>query len=217
MKWTKMVFTGKISEENRAFVRFALKCKGMTQKKIMNELNISRSSFYRILRSLKTGNKQQVTDSKTSMWRPRKLSAHVQRLILRQLKYLRKHEGNFTVNRIMDPADQACKGVILCDQLETLNGDYMKGLVEREFGRMFWDSNNSNVKIVIEDGNPSQNAAQARAAWRRIGAKLTAIPPRSPDINPIENIFNIVKVILREDALRRNMTYKTFEDLSTCG
>lgn len=55
-----MVFTAKISEEARAFVRLARKYKGKKQKQIMEELNISRSSLYRILRGQKTGNHNEV-------------------------------------------------------------------------------------------------------------------------------------------------------------
>ena len=57
-------------------------------------------------------------------------------------------------------------------------------------------------KMFIQDGYPSQNSALARAGLRRVGAKLLAIPPRSPDLNPIENIFHIVQRILEADAIK---------------
>lgn len=326
-----MVFTGKIAEESRAFVRYAKKCKGMKQEDIMRELNISRSSVYRILKRLKKRNSDDVTKTKKPMGRPRKLSARVERLILRQIKDLRQQEGNFTIKRVMErsgvstaevscrtvqrmleshgyryvnarqkgilstkdfrnrfhfaknmkkkynsdfwtdkvaffldgvsfihkfnPADQAralkrkiwrkrneglapgctakgshCgtggrvakffvaisygKGVILCEQYDVLNGPYFKDLIEREFPRMFRVANKRGSKIFIQDGDPSQNSAPARAAWKRIGAKLISIPPRSPDINVIESLFHIVKVILREQALKRNITYETFAEFS---
>ncbi|XP_078364133.1 uncharacterized protein LOC144648463 [Oculina patagonica] len=92
------------------------------------------------------------------------------------------------------------KGVILCEEYDEMNGNYFKGLVEGEFKRMFKDSSKGGSKVFIQDGDPSQNSSLARAAWKRIG-----------DINCIENIFHIVKTIVRNNVLRMNITYKTFE------
>ena len=46
-----MVFKGKIDAETHAYVRFLVKFKGMSTKKISDEVKISRSSLYRILRA----------------------------------------------------------------------------------------------------------------------------------------------------------------------
>ena len=43
---------------------------------------------------------------------------------------------------------------------------------------------------------------------------LFRIPARSPDLNPIENIFNIVSAKLERDALRKQITHETFEQFS---
>ena len=93
---------GKIAEESRAFVRYAKEFKGIKQQDIMRELNISRSSVYRILKQLKKRNSDDETHTKKTIGRPRKLSAPVERLILRQIKYLRQQEGNFTIKRVME-------------------------------------------------------------------------------------------------------------------
>ena len=69
-----------------------------------------------------------------------------------------------------------------------MSGVYFKGLIEREFKRMFTDAKKGGSKLFIQDGDPSQNSFLARAAWKRIGAKLMPIPPRSGDINCIENL-----------------------------
>ena len=106
------------------------------------------------------------------------------------------------------------KGVILCEQYNSLNGEYFKTVIEREFQRMFRESQKAS-KLFIQDGDPSQNSAIARAAWKRAGAKLIAIPPRSPDLNPIENIFHIVKRILQVDAIKKNITFETYEQFSS--
>ena len=62
----------------------------------------------------------------------------------------------------------------------------------------------------MQDGDPRQNSALARSAWREIGAQLMSLPPRSGDIHCIESIFHIVKNNLRDDAMKKNITYETF-------
>ena len=106
------------------------------------------------------------------------------------------------------------KGVILCEQYETLNGRYFQSLVEREFPRMFTIADKEGRRFFLQDGDPSQNSALARAAWRKMGAKLLSIPPRSPDINCIENLFHIVKQLLEQDAIKYNITFETYEQFS---
>ena len=45
----------------------------------------------------------------------------------------------------------------------------------------------------------------------RIGARVFNIPPRSPDCNPIENVFNVVKQQLHQEALEREIAHEDFE------
>ena len=106
------------------------------------------------------------------------------------------------------------KGVILCEQYETLNGRYFQSLVEREFPRMFTIADKEGRRFFLQDGDPSQNSALARAAWRKMGAKLLSIPPRSPDINCVENLFHIVKQLLEQDAIKYNIMFETYEQFS---
>ena len=45
---------------------------------------------------------------------------------------------------------------------------------------------------------------------------MFSIPPRSPEINPIENFFHLVKKQLNRDALEQNITpqnYWQFSDI----
>ena len=48
-------------------------------------------------------------------------------------------------------------------------------------------------KVFVMDNDPCQNSKVAREALKDIGATLLRIPPPSPDLNTIENIFNNVK------------------------
>ena len=47
-----------------------------------------------------------------------------------------------------------------------------------------------------------------------VGCRMFAIPPPSPDINPIENIFHLVRRKLQGDALKNKITKETFAAFS---
>lgn len=79
---------------------------------------------------------------------------------------------------------------------------------------MFEKANKGDSKLWIQDGDPSQNCALARCSWLALGAELLSIPPRSPDINPIENFFKLVKDRLTKDAIANNITWESFPDFS---
>ena len=69
-------------------------------------------------------------------------------------------------------------------------------------------------KRFLQDGYPVQNSKKARQALDTVGAIKFTIPPRSPDFNPIENIFNFVKGELRTQGFEKNINYETFEQFS---
>mgnify|MGYP000341487742 FL=1 len=69
-------------------------------------------------------------------------------------------------------------------------------------------------KIIAQYNCPIQNCAKARRALASVKAKLFAIPPRSCDINPIENVFNLVKRELQRQAIKNNITYETYEQFA---
>ena len=58
----------------------------------------------------------------------------------------------------------------------------------------------------MQDGDPSQNSAAARQAMDNVGARLFDIPARSPDLNPIDNLFHLVARKLDNGALENNIT-----------
>ena len=100
-----MVFKGKIDPETRAYVRFLVKFKGMSTKKILDEVKISRSSLYRIVRAQTlNGQCQDRVVRKKVTGRPRKLSHREERLLLRSIPKLRKSDGKFTIKRLMQKA-----------------------------------------------------------------------------------------------------------------
>ena len=106
------------------------------------------------------------------------------------------------------------EGVVLCEQYTHLNGQYFKDFIKKEFPKAFKKAKKGRSKLWVQDGDPSQNSALALSAWLSIGAKLLPIPPRSPDLNPIENVFKLVKSRLAKDAIENNITRENFDEFS---
>ena len=105
------------------------------------------------------------------------------------------------------------RGITLCEEFKTkLNGKSFASFIRRHFPKCFKDSTNPSGKLFLQDGDPSQNSALAMSALGEIGGKKFAIPPRSPDMNPIENIFNIAKAGLRREAVTRGLTRETYSE-----
>ena len=104
------------------------------------------------------------------------------------------------------------KGVIKCEPYEGhVNGAMFSEFIRTHFNDMFRKSANPEGKLFLQDGDPSQNSALAHLAIDFVGGKLFQIPARSPDLNPIENIFHIVSKQLHNDAQQKNITKESFE------
>jgi transposase len=56
--------------------------------------------------------------------------------------------------------------------------------------------------IVIMDNLGSHKGEAVRAAIESVGASLLFLPPYSPDLNPIEQVFAKLKALLRKEAAR---------------
>ena len=68
--------------------------------------------------------------------------------------------------------------------------------------------------IVIMDNLGSHKGQAVRQAIRAVGAKLFFLPPYSPDLNPIEQVFAKLKTLLRKAAARTiEATWKTIGSL----
>ena len=103
------------------------------------------------------------------------------------------------------------KGVILAEQYEgQLNGQSFAEFVREQFPTLFERSSNPKGKLFLQDGDPSQNSRKAQEAMYQIGAKKFSIPARSPDLNPIENVFHNIKSKMRDDAFNKGITNETY-------
>lgn len=64
------------------------------------------------------------------------------------------------------------------------------------------------------NGCPCQNSKVSKKAIQNINAIGMAIPTRSSDLNPIENIFNQVSMILQNQVVEQNITKETLSEFS---
>ncbi len=100
------------------------------------------------------------------------------------------------------------KGVIACDQyFERLTGERFSEYVRLNFPQIFARSANAKAKRFLQDGDPARNSAE-------VGAFMFSIPPRSPDLNPIENLFHLISKKLENDALHLQIQSENFEQFS---
>jgi transposase len=104
------------------------------------------------------------------------------------------------------------KGVISCEPYDNImTGAFFAQFVDDHFADIF-DAADKETNLFIQDGDPCQNSAIACAAMKRVKAQLLKIPARSPDLNPIENVFHIAGKKLREDAISMNLSKETMPE-----
>ena len=107
--------------------------------------------------------------------------------------------------------------VILCEQYHgNINDEMFEQFILEHFNNTFEKSANPKQKLFLLDGDPSQNSKKAKVVLDSIAAEIFSIPPCSPDMNLIENIFNVTKEMLHADALNKNITKENFEEYLKC-
>ena len=87
-------------------------------------------------------------------------------------------------------------------------------MVHSEFPQAFEESANQKDKRLLMDGCPRQNSKVAVKAIEQVGGVIFSIPPRSPDINPIENFFHLINNCLRQEAIEKKIKRESFEEFS---
>jgi transposase len=78
-----------------------------------------------------------------------------------------------------------------------INGEWFRTYVEKVLAPTLRPGD-----IVILDNLSSHNVAGVRATIEARGARLLCLPPYSPDLNPIEQLFAKLKALLRKAAAR---------------
>ena len=316
-----MVFKKRVSDELRAYIKFK---KRTPVAELVRETGVSRPQIYRILKEPLQKVKKKVNKR---MGRTKKLSERDKRTILRQIRLLRREDGNWTIKRLMEssnvthvsqrtvtrllhqngykylqarkkgllsekdkkdrvkfarkmlknhdkdvwkndiafyldgvsfaykrnPQDQAkvpkgriwrkesegltqgctskgskCgtgantvkflvsisygRGVICCKRYEKMNGNFFASFVQENFDCLMARSG-KNSRMWIQDANvdsdPSQNSTVVKRALCTLNCPLLLIPPHSPDMNPIENIFNIIRKRIEWEAMKKRISKET--------
>ena len=105
------------------------------------------------------------------------------------------------------------RGVVLAKEYERMSGEYFSDFVRKNLSKLF--TCESEQKWFVMDNDPSQRSKAAKKAINETGATLFEIPPRSPDLNPIENLFHNVKSQLDKDALTRSIHHETWQQFKT--
>ena len=101
------------------------------------------------------------------------------------------------------------EGCVFCKQFRDgkPNGATFSAFAKSEFGPVFRKSNKGNK--FVQDGCPVMNSAAVKAAYAELGIEVISIPARSPDLNPVENVFNNVRRSLRQQAIRNRIVKET--------
>lgn len=86
-------------------------------------------------------------------------------------------------------------GLVICEAYDKLDGAFFAAFIKRVFPQAFLlcqSSSTSTGRLFLQDNDPSQTSKRALQAMKAINTAHLIIPPRSPDLNPIENIFACV-------------------------
>ena len=102
------------------------------------------------------------------------------------------------------------KGICYCKRYEKLSGTMFAEFIENNFIEIFKSSCNPAGNVFAQDGDPSQNSKAAKTALEKIGTVQFSKPPRSPDLNPIKNVFNLVEKKLGSDAVKHSISKETY-------
>ncbi len=63
------------------------------------------------------------------------------------------------------------------------------------------------------DNDPCQNSA--KATLKKLGVTMQPIPPRSPDLNPIENVFHVVRRQMCVHVKENRIEQESWDDFVT--
>ena len=75
-----------------------------------------------------------------------------------------------------------------------------------------WFIGETEQKWFVMDNDPSQRSKAAMKAINETGATLFAIPARSPDLNPIENLFHVTKSELEAQPIASGIQQESWHE-----
>ena len=78
----------------------------------------------------------------------------------------------------------------------------MTGAVFRAYVEQMLAPSLARGDVVVMDNLAAHKVAGVREAIRAVGASVLYLPPYSPDLNPIEQVFAKLKALLRKAGAR---------------
>ena len=102
------------------------------------------------------------------------------------------------------------KGVVIAEPHEHITSEYFSKFVCNDLHKCFETLEADTPWMFVMDNDPSQTSKASMDALDDIGAELFYIPPRSPDVNVIENYFHVLKRKIENDAISKHITKESF-------
>ena len=95
-----------------------------------------------------------------------------------------------------------------------MTGDYFASFIRRHFRNFFEGEGKKrrDKKLFLMDNCPCQTSAKAKKALQSIKAEMQIIPARSPDLNPIESVFHVLRKRLEGEVKKKNITRETRDE-----
>ena len=108
------------------------------------------------------------------------------------------------------------KRVILKVPYKKMTGEFFATFIREHFNLTFAKAGPQadGRRLFIMDDDPSQTSRAAKLALEDIEGSFHEISPRSPDLNPIENIFHLVKHYFDQEAISRNIMRESFDEFN---
>ena len=103
------------------------------------------------------------------------------------------------------------KGVVVCKAYTgRMNAEKYETAIVPAIARGMENSINPIARRLLQDNCKIMNAASVVENLEEQGIIRFKIPPRSPDINCIENVFHAMRKAIQRDAVRRNIQRESF-------
>ncbi|XP_068724121.1 uncharacterized protein [Montipora capricornis] len=222
-----MVFIQQIVAEKKALVWYLRTYSKLSFRKIAEECGISKSSAHRIYSNeFGNGRKTRILSDKRQ-GRPRNYNPKSGAASNRARAWRKREEGlKVTAKGCKDLAGGRRlhvlvaiaygKGVILKVPYQKMTGEFFATFIREHFNMTFANAGPKadGRRLFVMDNDPSQTSRVAKVALEEIEGSFHEIPPRSPDLNPIENIFHLVKRYLDQEAISRNITRESFDEFN---
>ena len=107
-------------------------------------------------------------------------------------------------------------GVILKVPYKKMTGEFFATLIREHCNLTFANAGPKadGRRLFFMDNDPSQTSRVVKLALAEIEESFHEIPLQSPDLNPIGNIFHLVKRYLDQEAISKNITRQSFNEFN---